>query len=329
MEMEYVALGETGIKVSRMCLGTSRFGIDNGETDDGPEDIRLAETTPEQVFSVLDAADEGGINFIDTANVYGEPVGRSEQLIGNWLKDKDRERFVITSKVRHPMGEGPNQEGLSRKHIRTQIESTLDRLGTEYLDIYYLHRRDKNTALKTTLSTLDALVADGKIHAIGMSNYPAWEIVKARMLCERNGWEPPTVIQPPFNAIERPDEVLDACADFDLAVCGYRALCAGFLTGKYDQSDSPPAGSRGDLNPHLVDWFDDGHWELLDILRDIAGELEAMPAQVALRWLMEQDRFTCVPVVGARTPSQLRENIGAAGLELSADQQLRITEAGV
>ncbi len=327
--MEYVTLGNTGTTVSRLCFGTWRFGKRHGDE---------VETTREEAHDVLDACHERGINFIDTANVYGDPDGTSEQWIGEWLDDHDRDDFVIASKVYFSFdgwGEpGPNDSGLGRKHIRRQIEGTLDRLGTDYLDLYYIHRWDEDTPIRETLSVLTELVREGTVHYLGASTMAAWQLTKALWTSDVRGLERFDVTQPMVNAAHY-DEVcdyLDVCADQDLAVCPYSPLAGGLLTGKYDRAEDgsveAPDGSRGNLTERFGDYYaTDTAWDVLEAVESVADELDASPAQVALRWLMEQDDFTCVPIVGARSPSQLEENVGAVDLDLSAGQFDRIEAA--
>lgn len=319
--MEYVNLGSTGLKVSRIGLGTWRFGQ---ETEG-----RL-EVDEEEAHVLLDAAEEHGINFIDSANVYGTPSGRSEKFIGNWLKDKEREDFVITSKVYFPFKERPNRGGLSRKHIRSQIEGTLQRLGTDYLDVYYMHRWDKETPILETLSTLNQLVEEGLVHYLGASTMTAWQLTKTLWKSEVNGLETVKVAQPLFHAGYRDDilDYLEVCTDQELGVCPYSPLAGGFLTGKYHRDEEPPEGSRGSFDPHFEEWYiSERGWHVLDEIRSIAEELGATPAQVSLRWLIQQESFTTVPIVGVRTPDQLDENIKATEIELTEEQHERITEA--
>ncbi len=323
--MEYRTLGSTGTKVSELCFGTWRFAMESNGT---------VETDRETAHDLLDTAWENGINFIDTANVYGSPNGTSEEWIGDWLSEYDREDFVIASKVYFPFdgwGEpGPNDSGLSRKHIRTQIEGTLDRLGTDYLDVYYIHRWDEETPIEETLSVLTELVDEGKVNYLGASTMAAWQLTKALWESDVNGFERFDVTQPMYHAAASGpvEDYLDVCADQDIAVCPYSPLAGGFLTGKYERDGDIPAGSRADL----VDYFDDYYmseegWEVLDEIRAVADELDATPAQVSLRWLIQQRDFTCTPIVGARTTDQLEENVGAADIELSADQYDRIADA--
>ncbi|MFC4541994.1 aldo/keto reductase [Halosolutus amylolyticus] len=330
--MEYTRLGATGTTVSRLCFGTWRFGRETGG---------VVETDQERAHALLDAAWDRGINFIDTANVYGTPHGTSEEFVGDWLADHDREDFVIASKVYFPFdgrGEpGPNDSGLGRKHIRAQIEGTLDRLDTDYLDLYYIHRWDENTPIEETLSTLTDLVREGTVHYLGASTMAAWQLTKALFTSDVEDDERFAVTQPLFHAGYRDDitDYLDVCADQDLAVCPYSPLAGGFLTGKYERVDEDdptrfegPEGARGSLSDRFEDFYlSERGWHVLDEIRTIADELDATPAQVALRWLIEQPEFTCVPIVGARTVEQLEENVGAIDVSLSDDQFDRIVDA--
>jgi len=317
--MEFTKLGSTGLEVSTICFGTWRFAKESGG---------VVETDRETAHDILDACHEHGLNFIDTANVYGDPNGTSEKWIGEWLADHDREDFVIASKVYGGMGDGPNRSGLSRKHIRAQIEGTLDRLGTDYLDVYYIHRWDDETPIRETLRTLTRLVEEGKVHYLAASSMAAWKLTKALWTAESEGLERFEITQPRYNPVYREEvaDYLGVCADQEIAVCPYSPLEGGFLTGKYERDGSAPEQSRGDLN----DWgdrFDERQWETLEAIRAVADELDATPAQVTLRWMIERERFTCVPIIGARTVDQLEENVGAADISLSDDQRTRITEA--
>ncbi|WP_276256895.1 aldo/keto reductase [Halomontanus rarus] len=322
--MEYTRLGATGLQVSPLCLGTWRFGQESGG---------VVETDREQAHALLDAFADAGGNFIDTANGYGG--GDSERWIGEWLDDRDREDYVVASKV-YWSQESRFQENLSRKNIRAEIEGTLERLDTDYLDVYYIHRFDDDTPIEITLRTLTNLVEEGKVHHLGASTMAAWKLTKALWKSDVEGLERFDVTQPLFHAAYREDvaDYLDVCADQDLAVCPYSPLAGGFLTGKYEragdgtQDVDAPDGSRGDLDEMFGDWYvSDRGWQVLDAVREIADEQDATPAQVALRWLIQQSEFTCVPIVGARTTDQLEENLGAIEVELTDAQCERIDDA--
>jgi aryl-alcohol dehydrogenase-like predicted oxidoreductase len=330
--MDYRQLGNTGTRVSELCFGTWRFGKETGG---------VVETDREEAHELLDTAWENGINFIDSANVYGTPHGLSEEYVGEWLDDHDREDFVVTSKVYFPYngdGEpGPNDRGLGRKHIRAQIEGTLDRLDTNYLDVYYIHRWDENTPIEETLRTLDELVNEGKVHYLGASTMAAWQLTKALWTSDVEGLQRFDVTQPLHHAgyYEDVREYLEVCADQDLAVCNYSPLAGGFLTGKYERADSDdpeaveaPDGARGSFDDFFGDWYaSERGWQVLDEVRAVADEVDVTPAQVSLRWLMDWDDFSCIPIVGARTPEQLEENVAATEVDLSDEQWDRIMDA--
>ncbi|MFC6752755.1 aldo/keto reductase [Halorubrum tibetense] len=327
--MDYRQLGSTGTRVSELCFGTWRFGRKTGG---------VLETDEAAAHELLDAfADRGG-TFIDTANVYGDPNGTSESYIGNWLAEREREQYVIASKVYFGFDDtNPNGSGLSRTHIRNQVEGTLDRLGTDYLDLYYIHRWDEDTPIEETLSTLDALVEEGTVNYLGASTMAAWQLTKALWQSDVNDYERFEVTQPLFHAgyYEDVEEYLSVVADQYLAVCPYSPLAGGFLTGKYTRADpddpksvEAPDGSRGSFDERFERFYlSERGWKVLDEVRAVADELDATPAQVALRWLMDQREFTCVPIVGARTVDQLDENLGAADVSMSRDQHDRITDA--
>jgi aryl-alcohol dehydrogenase-like predicted oxidoreductase len=322
--MDYVTLARTGVQVSSLCFGTWRFGKEH----DG-----VVETDREEAQALLETFAEGGGNFIDTANAYGD--GASERWIGEWLADRDREDFVIATKcfwsARSRFG-----ENLSRKNVRAELEGSLERLDTEYVDVLYLHRWDDETPIETTLRTLDDLVSEGKVHHVGLSTAAAWKLTKGLWQADVHGVEPFTVTQPLFHAAyyEDVEDYLAVCADQDLAVCPYSPLAGGFLTGKYERVGDGtydvdvPADARGDLDDRFLDFYvSERGWHVLDAIRAVAEEVDATPAQVALRWLMDQSEFTCVPIVGARTPAQLEENLGAVDVSLSDDQFDRIVTA--
>ncbi|WP_101296458.1 aldo/keto reductase [Halegenticoccus soli] len=328
--MDYRRLGSTGTKVSELCFGTWRFGRKTA----GDE----YETTRGEAHDLLDAFAERGGNFVDTANVYGDPNGTSEEWIGDWLAGRDREDFVLASKVYFPFDEdNPNGRGLSRTHIRNQIDGTLERLGTDYLDLYYIHRWDEETPIEETLSALNGLVEEGKVNYLGASTMAAWQLTKALWKSEVHDWARFDVTQPLFHAgyYEDVRDYLDVCADQELAVCPYSPLAGGFLTGKYERADpddpqkvEAPDGSRASFDERFGDYYvSERGWRVLDAIREVADEVDASPAQVALRWLVDQPEFTCVPIVGARTVDQLDENVAACDVDLSGEQFERILNA--
>ena len=236
--MEYRNLGRTGLKVSVLCLGTMQFGWTADEAAS---------------FSVLDAFVDAGGNFIDTANIYSRwadnsYAGKSEEIIGRWLKQRGRrEDLVIATKVRGQMGPGPNDEGLSRKHIMRAVEDSLRRLQTDYIDLYQAHWYDSNTPLEETLRAFDDLIAQGKVRYIGASNYPAWLLTKALWVSDKHGYARYDSLQPHYNLVHRAEferELMHLCQDQGLGVIPYSPLAGGFLTGKYRRDQPVPPSER-------------------------------------------------------------------------------------
>jgi aryl-alcohol dehydrogenase-like predicted oxidoreductase len=305
--MEYVTLGDTGTVVSTLCFGTWRFGAD---------------TDRETAHDLLDACEAHGVNFLDTANVYGD--GESERWIGEWLADRDREDYVLASKVYGAVESRFNRNS-SRKNVRAEIEGTLERLGTDYLDLYYVHRWDDDTPILETLRALDDLVREGRVHTLGASNAAAWKLTKALWTSDAADLERFAVLQPQFSATHRDPVAAHRAlaADQDLAVCPYSPLAGGFLTGKYDREGDAPADARYDGD----DDFSEADWAVLDAVQTVADEVDATPAQVSLRWLMDREAFTCVPIFGATTRDQFAENVGAVDVDLSEAQVARIDDA--
>ena len=307
--MNYRYLGNTGLKVSELCLGTMTFGA---TTFGASEEISQ---------QMLDRFVEAGGNFVDTANVYNQGV--SEEIIGRWLKDKQRDDFIIATKVRFPMGEGPNDVGLTRKHILAALEASLKRLGTTYIDLYQVHVWDEVTPLEETLNTLNMLVQSGKVRYIGASNFTGWQLQKAIDMSRQKGWEPFCCLQPQYSLLCRSTEweVLPVCEHEDLGVIPWSPLLGGWLSGKFHRGmTAPPDDTRVkmvNVTDHPWSACNNEHtWKVLDTLFAIAKEAGKTPAQVAIKWLMQRPSITA-PIIGARTLKQLEENIGACGWSLS------------
>lgn len=315
--MEYRFLGKTGLKVSELCLGAMTFG---------------RETTEEISFQMLDHFVAAGGNFIDTADVYTRGV--SEEIVGRWLQGKRRDDFVIATKVRFPMGEGPNDLGLSRKHILSGVEASLRRLNTDYIDLYQVHCWDPATPLEETLSTLDVLVRSGKVRYIGASNYSGWQLQKAIDLSQRHGWEQFTCLQPLYNLLDRnlELELVHVCLNEGLGIIPWSPLRGGWLSGKYHRGMAAPVQGTRVEQAEKEGWSEswsayanERTWRILDELFAVAGETGKQPAQVALRWLLQRPGVTA-PIIGVRTLAHLENNLGAAGWTLSPEQMARLTE---
>ena len=314
--MEYRNLGRTGLKVSEVCLGAMHFG--------GPTDEQTS-------VRILDEFAEAGGTFIDTADVYN--AGESEAVVGRWLKGRDRDAFVVATKVYGAMGDGPNDDGLSRKHILAAVEASLRRLGTDYIDLYYTHVWDTATPLEETLATLDTLVTSGKVRYLGASNVTGWQLQKAVDLARQNGYSAYSALQPLYNLLDRETEweLLAICRNEGLGVMPWSPLRAGWLAGRFRRGmEAPPedtrvaaAAERGLLE--AWDYYNNERtWNVLDALHDIAAESSKSVAQVALRWLIQTNPVTA-PIIGPRTLEHYVDNVGAAGWSLTDDQLTRLT----
>lgn len=317
--MEYRNLGRTGLKVSELCMGTMQFGWTADEATS---------------FQVLSASYAGGINFLDTANVYsrwaeGNPGGVAETIIGKWIK-KDgvpRHQLVIATKVRGKMGDGPNDEGLSRAHIMKAVEDSLRRLQTDYIDLYQTHFYDENTPIEETLSALDDLVHQGKVRYIGCSNYPAWRLMQALWASDKYNLARFDSLQPHYSMVHRAEfeqELADVCRVYGIGVIPYSPLAGGFLTGKYRREASPPDSQRA---RGAQRYFNERNWALLDKMETLGQEKgECSISQIALAWMLSDPVITS-PIIGPRSLEQLEDNLGAAGLRLTPEEKKMLDEA--
>jgi aryl-alcohol dehydrogenase-like predicted oxidoreductase len=309
--MENRFMGKTGLKVSELCLGAMTFG---------------RETSVEDSHRIMDRFVEAGGNFIDTANVYSR--GKSEEVVGQWLKNQRRFDLVIATKVRFTMGDSPNDLGLSRKHILDSVDASLRRLGTDYIDLYQVHCWDNRTPLEETLSTLNRLVESGKVRYIGASNYSGWQLQKAIDLSRQMGWEPFFCLQPQYNLLCRTTEweVIPVCQNEGLGIIPWSPLRGGWLSGKFHRGMSaPPAGTRierAEKEGWGESWsnYNNEHtWQVIDALLSVAAETGKTPAQVAINWLLLSPGVTA-PIIGVRTMEQLQDDLGAVGWALNAEQ---------
>ncbi len=315
--MNYRFLGKIGMKVSELCLGAMTFGRESSE---------------ELSFQMLDRFVEAGGNFIDTANVYGRGV--SEEIVGRWLKDKPRDDYVIATKVRGAMGEGPNKVGLSRKHILTAVEASLRRLNTDYVDLYQVHGWDSATPLEETLSTLDGLVKSGKVRYIGASNYSGWQLQKAIDLSHQMGWESFVCLQPLYNLLDRATEweLIPVCQNEGLGLIAWSPLRGGWLSGKFRRGMTAPPDDTRVKTAEEQGWSEawstynnERTWNIIDELLAVAEEIGKTPAQVALNWVLHRPGVTA-PIVGARRMEHLEDNLGAVGWSLSDELMVRLNE---
>lgn len=316
--MEYRRLGTTGLMVSELCLGTMTFGRELDEEGSKQILVRFL---------------EAGGNFVDTADVY--EGGLSEKITGSAIQAAGvtREDVVLATKVKMPMGDGPNDAGLSRKHVIAGCEASLRRLGTDYIDLYLVHLWDAATPLEETLSTLTDLVRAGKVRYIGCSNYAAWQLMKALWTSELKGFERFVSMQPQYSLVERniERELLPACIEEGVGVMPWGPLGGGFLSGKYRRGEQPPEGSRiagasDDLEEAWHRRAVERNWRTLDAMTEISEETGKSFPQIALNWLLRQPGVTS-PIIGARTVKQLEDNLGAAGWELDPNQIQRLSAA--
>lgn len=317
--MRYRTLGSSGTVVSAQCLGTMTFG---------------AEADEQTSHAIMTAFAEAGGTFLDTADVYSSGV--SEEIVGSWLRAHPTEaaQTVVATKGRFPMGDGPNDVGLSRRHLRTALDDSLRRLGTDHVDLYQVHAFDALTPLEETLRFLDDAVTAGKISYYGFSNYLGWQVTKASMLAAAHGWSAPVTLQPQYNLLVRDieHEVVPACLDAGLGLLPWSPLAGGWLTGKYERDVDPTGATRLGEDPArgMEAWearnADDRTWAVLDEVRTVAVALDATPAQVSLAWLAARPAVTSV-ILGARTVEQLEGLLPAADLDLPAEHLDRLTDA--
>lgn len=308
--IEYRRLGRTGLKVSPLCLGSMQFGW---TADEGTS------------FAVMDAFAEAGGNFIDTADIYsrwveGNEGGESETVIGRWLRSKgNRRQMIIATKVRGQMGPGPNDEGLSRRHILDACEASLRRLQTDTIDLYQAHYFDADAPIDESLEALDRLVQQGKVRYIGCSNYPAWRLMEALWTSDKHGLVRYDSFQPHYNLVHRAEfeqELADVCRTFGIGIIPYSPLAGGFLTGKY--SSERPTDSVRSASVRQR-YFNEAGWRVLKAAEAVAAELGATPAAVSLAWLLAQPGVTA-PIIGANSVEQLKGSLNALKVELTTDQ---------
>jgi aryl-alcohol dehydrogenase-like predicted oxidoreductase len=314
--MEYTFLGNTGLKLAELALGTQTFGWVADEKTS---------------FSIADRYTEQGGNFFDTADIYNE--GAAETILGKWLRDRgDRDSRIIASKVFFPTGEHPNDTGLSRKHIQRSIDESLRRLQTEYLDLYQVHCFDASTPLGETLGVLDDLVHAGKVRYLGASNFAPSHLQKALMMGKMNRWNSFVSLQAEYSLMVRSSEweLLPLCRGEGLGFLAWSPLAGGWLTGKYRKAQPPPRDSRVGRKDRWDDQPEQREseitWRIVDALQAIAEQRGKTPAQVALNWLLQQPGVTA-PILGARTLEQLDENLGSTGWTLSTEELGRLENA--
>jgi aryl-alcohol dehydrogenase-like predicted oxidoreductase len=322
--MEYRKLGHSGLKVSSLCLGTMTFG----EADENSfmHQVGCDEKT---AFAIMDRALDAGINFWDTADVYGND-GLTERVIGNWFtQSRRRDQVVLATKFRFRMAKGPNGTGASRYRIRTAVEESLRRLKTDRIDLYQVHMQDNDTPEEETLRALDDLVHQGKVLYLGASNYAAYRLVDSLWTSRSQHLSRFVSLQAQYSLVSREleREHVPLCEQFGLGILPYSPLASGFLSGKYRKGQPPPEESRlAKWKDRLAQFDTPRHWRALEAVDAVAAELKATPAQVSLAWVLRKRAVTSV-IFGARSVDQLEDNLKAAALKLDDAQLKRLDEA--
>jgi aryl-alcohol dehydrogenase (NADP+) len=319
--VQYVKFGRTGLRVSRLCLGTMTFGLQCDEAASS---------------AIMDRAASGGIDFFDTADVYPlggnrETAGRTEEIVGRWLKGK-RQQFIIATKCVGAMGPKPWDQGMSRKHILDAIDGSLHRLGTDYVDIYQLHSFDKLTPIDEALEALDSIVRSGKARYVGVSNWPAYKVARALGRSELKNIVRIESVQPRYNllfrAFER--ELLTMCEEERIAVIPYNPLAGGLLTGKHDRTAPPAAGTRFTLGTaaarYQSRYWKEQEFQTIDDLRALGNQAGMSMATMAVSWVLANPAITA-PIIGASRPEQLADSLAAVEKgPLAADLKARLDE---
>ena len=304
--MDYRPLGASGLKVSPLWLGTMMFGDQTAEAD---------------AATIVDATRAAGINAIDTADVYAK--GESERIVGRLIK-ADRSRWVLATKVANPMGDDPNERGISRRWITHAVEHSLRRLGTDWLDLYYLHRDDESTPMEETVAAMGRLIDQGKVLHWGLSNFRAWRLARIVEMARQMGVPQPIALQPPYSAVTRGIEVelLPACAHYGLGAVTYSPLARGVLSGKYKPDAEPPADSRAaraDKRLMQTEW----RRESLVLAQDFAAHAAARgvsPSQLAIAWALN-NRLVNGVIGGPRTLAQWQDYIAALSVQVTAEDE--------
>ncbi len=309
--MKYVNFGNTGLKVSQLCLGMMTFG-----------DKKWREWVLEEKESrdVIKAALEMGFNFFDTANMYS--IGVSEEITGRALKDfAKRDEVVIATKVYFPMGDKPNQGGLSRKHIFSAVDDSLKRLGTDYIDLYQIHRLDHETPMEETLEALHDLVKAGKVRYLGASSMYAWQFAKALYMAKLNGWRRFVSMQNHYNLIYREEEreMIPLCRSEGVALIPWSPLARGFLAGNRTRKEYGTTSRAKTDTIAQKFYYVDQDFDIQDRVIELAEKKNVKPAQIALAWVLHKPGITS-PIIGARTITQLKELVAAGKIELDSEE---------
>lgn len=322
--MEYRRLGRSGLKVSELCLGAMTFG----EADENSFMHKVG-ATEDASFAIMDRALESGVNFIDTADVYGQD-GLSERVVGKWMEErKTRDQVVLATKFRFTMGDGPNRSGASRYRIMKCVEDSLRRLRTDHIDLYQIHMQDVDTPEDETLRALDDLVRAGKVRYVGCSNYAAYRLMDSLWISKTESLTRFVTLQAQYSLVVRDleRELVPLCRETGLGILPWSPLASGFLSGKYRKGQPPPDGARLERwKDRLAQMDDPRNWRILEACDAVAAEVDASVAQVALAWLLHKPTVSSV-IFGARTVAQVDDNVRAASVKLSPEQVAKLDEA--
>ena len=313
--MKYRNLGGAGVKVSSLCLGAMTFG----EADD-KSFMHKAGSDEATAHAVLDRAIAAGLNFVDTADVYGQD-GLSERVLGGWLAQRGvRDKLVLATKFRFTMGDGPNRSGASRYRIVKCCEDSLRRLRTDRIDLYQIHMQDITVPEEETLRALDDLVSAGKVLYVGCSNYAAYRLMHSLWLARTHHWTRYVTLQAQYSLVVRDieREHIPLCRQEGLGILPWSPLASGFLTGKFERGKPPDAGTRlGAKSDRFARYDSERNWKIIDAVRAVAREVSSTPSAVSLAWLLAKPQVTSV-IFGARTVEQLDDNLKGGELELAS-----------
>jgi len=308
--MHYRSLGRSGVQVSVIGVGCNQFGskVDGAGTR-----------------AIVRQALDVGINFFDTANIYGQNGGSEtalgDALVGEW------HNIVLASKAAMKLGDGPNERGASRYHLQNAVEASLRRLKTDHIDLYQIHTWDERTPVQETMRTLEELVRAGKVRYLGASNYAAWQLCRSNDVAEMLGWEAFVTVQPHYHLLEREveRELLPYCRFANIGVLPYFPLAGGFLTGKYQRGATPPTGSRGERSPYVQKYFTDANYSLLEALVAFAQARNRTVGDLAHAWLLGQTPV-CSVISGATAPDHILVNSRAADWALTPDELAEVRQ---
>jgi aryl-alcohol dehydrogenase-like predicted oxidoreductase len=318
--MKLSNLGRSGLLVSDLCLGTMIFGEESSRG-----------TSPDDAEKIIHRYIDAGGNYIDTANVYAG--GRSEEIVGQAIKNI-RQNLVIATKVRFPLAEGPNNQGLSRTHIISAAEASLQRLDTDYIDLYYMHLWDPITPIEESLRAMEDLVKSGKVRYIGVSNFKAWQLMKTLAVSDTNSWNRIVAGQYQYSLVKRDIEYefIDLCISEGVGIHPWGPLGGGILSGKYNPKKKPETAEEGRMGV-TPDGYEESwqrrntqrNWAILDVVDEIAKVRNATQPQIALAWLRGQKAVTST-IIGVRTLAQLEDNLGAAEINLTEDEMEKLNQ---